>query len=74
MSFDYSKLLGKITEVYGTQYNFAKALEVSERTLSLKLNNKRAWTQTEMSKCIKLLNIPEKNIPQYFFASKVQFC
>jgi hypothetical protein len=73
MLFDYSKLLGRITEIYGTQYNFAKALEVSERTLSLKLNNKRAWTQIEISKCIKLLNISEKNIPQYFFTSKVQF-
>ncbi|BDP83376.1 hypothetical protein EfmAA610_05860 [Enterococcus faecium] len=40
MSFDYSKLSGKIVEKYGTQYNFSIALGLSERSLSLKLNNR----------------------------------
>ena len=37
MSFDYSKLAGAIHEKFRTQANFAKAIGLSERSLSLKL-------------------------------------
>lgn len=40
MAFDYRKLLGKIVEKYGTQIKFAEAMELSKRSLSLKLNGK----------------------------------
>ena len=40
MAYNYSKLLGKITEKFGTQGNFAKSMNISERSLSLKLTNK----------------------------------
>lgn len=72
MCFDYNNLLGKIVQKYGTQYNFAIAMEVSERTLSLKLNNKIPWKQTEIEKAINLLGISKKDIPEYFFKNKVQ--
>ena len=36
MSFNYSKLRGRIIEKFGTQGCFARKLGVSERTLSLK--------------------------------------
>ena len=39
--YDYKKLRGKIVEKYATMQNFAKSMEWSERTLSLKINNKR---------------------------------
>ena len=32
MAFDFRKLNGRIVEKYGTQYNFAKALGLSEET------------------------------------------
>lgn len=73
MIFDYSELLGKITAKYGTQYNFAIALGVSERTLSLKLNNKVPWTQKEIEKCVHLLELPRRDISKYFFKLQVQF-
>ena len=38
MAFDYSKLRGKIVEKFGTQTEFSKAMNLSERTMSLKLN------------------------------------
>ena len=50
MSFDYSKLSGRIVEKYGTQYNFSIALGLSERSLSLKLNNRVPWKSTELQK------------------------
>lgn len=69
---DYSKLKGKITELYSTQGNFAKALNMSERSLSLKLNSEIDWKQTEIVNAINLLGIPKKEIDQYFFTAKVQ--
>lgn len=72
MSFDYSKFKGKIKENYDTQERFAKALGVSERTLSLKLNNKIAFNQLEIQKILDLLEIDEKEIPKYFFTPEVQ--
>jgi CDP-diacylglycerol pyrophosphatase len=72
MSFDYSKLSGKIREMYGTQSNFAKALDMSERSLSLKLGGKRSWTQDEMDRAISCLKLNAQDIPDYFFKKKVQ--
>ena len=39
MPYDYSKLNGRIVEKCGTQANFAEMMGLSERTISLKLNN-----------------------------------
>lgn len=68
MAFDYSKLAGKIREKFGTQMNFAAAMEISERTLSLKMNNRIAWTQTEIIKACNLLGVKAKEVHLYFFA------
>lgn len=72
MPFDYGKLKGRIKEYYDTQRCFAKALGVSERTLSLKLNNKIFFSQDEIRKCSELLNIETDKILIYFFKEKVQ--
>ena len=72
MDFNYDKLKGKIVEKFGTQGNFAKALGVSERTLSLKLNNRIFFSQDEISRMTKLLNIELWEIQDYFFKHKVQ--
>ncbi len=72
MSFDYSKLDGKITEKFGTRGAFAKEMEISERTLSLKMNAKVQWKHDEIHRACELLGIPVEEIPQYFFTLKVQ--
>lgn len=72
MSNDYSHLLGKIVEVFGTQANFALAMGLSERSISLKLNNKVRWKDDEIAKAVELLNIDVDLIPRYFFKYKVQ--
>ncbi len=71
MDYDYSKLRGRIRERFGTQDNFAKAMEMSFSTLSLKLNNKAEWTQDEMRRACRLLEINENNIITYFFTHEV---
>lgn len=72
MCYNYSKLNGKIVEKYGTQSKFAEAMGLSERTISLKLNNLVAWKQTEITKAIDILDIPANKIQDYFFNQKVQ--
>ena len=71
MSNDYSKLLGAITEKMGTQLAFAQAMGVSERSISLKLNNKVSWKDSEISKAVEVLGLNPKDIPAYFFKYKV---
>lgn len=68
MPYNYSKLLGRIVEIVGTQSNFASKMELSERTISLKLNGKIGWKQSEIAKACDVLSIPDTDIPVYFFA------
>ena len=71
MSHDYSKLLGKIVEKCGTQLIFSERMGLSERTISLKLNRKVPWKDTEIVKAAEILEIPSNEIVEYFFKIKV---
>lgn len=71
LSYDYSALLGRIVEKFGTQYNFAIAMGLSERSISLKLNGKVSWRDNEISEAVDLLDLDASDIPQYFFKIKV---
>ena len=72
MSFKYAKLSGKIKEKFKTQERFAVAMDMSSRSISLKLNNKREWKQNEIDKACELLDISTNEIGEFFFASNVQ--
>ena len=72
MVFDYSKLDGKIREVFGTQAKFAEAMELSERTVSMKLNNLRSWKQNEMIEALGVLGLSFFDLVEYFFTLEVQ--
>lgn len=72
MKYDYSKLRGKIVEKYKTISQFAKEIGISERTLSLKLNNQRQFKQSEIEQCRKSLGLKDSEIQTYFFTKKVQ--
>lgn len=65
--FDYSKLKGRIREICGTNTIFAKKLGCSLNTLSAKLNNKNEFTQSDIIKSIRILNIKVDEISEYFF-------
>lgn len=67
MSASYAKLRGKIKEKYGSQDNFAAAMEMDRSTLSLKLNGKSDWTRTEIEKSCYLLQISAVDVYAYFF-------
>lgn len=67
----YSKLRGKIREVFGTQEAFANAMNMDRSTLSLKLNGKSEWTCSEIEKACGLLYINIADVHAYFFTKKV---
>ena len=72
MAFNYNKLRGKIVEIYGSQIEFAKAMKWSEKTLSLKLNGRVPWKQTDIMTAVQILGLSESDIQDYFFAVEVQ--
>lgn len=65
--FDYSKLRGRIRQLYGTETKFAAVIGMSTVSLSAKLNNKVGWSESEIMKCLELLKIPLKHVTEYFF-------
>lgn len=72
MPYDYSELCGDIIKKYGARYRFASAIGLSERSLSLKLNGKVDWKQSEIIKACNLLGISSQDVAKYFFSLKVQ--
>ena len=72
MKYNYDKLQGKIKEVFNTQDNFAKAIGCSVTSVNYKLNNKRKFTQDEISKSVVVLNLLPSDISIYFFNQKVE--
>lgn len=70
--FDYSKLRGKIKEVFGTQDAYADAIGLGRVSVSQRLNNQLEFSQQEMLKSADVLGFPRGQIPEYFFAEKVQ--
>lgn len=72
MAYNYSKLIGRIIEKCGTQAAFAKQMGLSERSISLKLNNKIKFKQNEIQRAIEILNLRSCDIGIYFFTLEVQ--
>jgi transcriptional regulator with XRE-family HTH domain len=67
MKFNHSKLLGKIRECGFTQEQVAKAIGISEYSLSKKLKNRSKFNSAEMLAIGKMLNIPTNKFSEYFF-------
>lgn len=57
MSFDYSKLRGRIIEKYGSQKKFAEALSTTEKTVTFKMNGYTPFKQSEIIEWCTLLDI-----------------
>lgn len=70
--YDYSDLDALIVKHFGKRYGFAKAMGISEHSLSYKMNNKQKWKQPEITKACLLLDIPDKDVGSIFFTLMVQ--
>lgn len=67
MKYAYRKLKGRITEVFGTQAEFAKVLGLSKNSVSKKLTGKTEFSQSDVERWAKLLNIERKDYGEFFF-------
>ena len=67
----YSKLKGKIKEVFGTNQAFADAMGKDVSTISAKLNNKSTWKREDIENACELLHIPIEEVHIYFFVQKL---
>ena len=72
MPYDYSALSGEINRQFGTRYNFAKSMGLSERSLSLKMTGKVDWRQKEIQRACQILGIADQDVVRFFFTLKVQ--
>ena len=72
MVYDYSKLNGKSVEVCGSQAEFARRMEMSQHSVSHKLNNKVGFRQDEIETALDVLGIARDQVADYFFTRKVQ--
>ncbi|HBG1246777.1 TPA: DUF739 family protein [Clostridioides difficile] len=71
MTYNYNSLTRRIKEKFNTQKNFSREIGLSRTSLNLRLNNKREFSQEEILKSIKVLDLKEEDIPEYFFKLRV---
>lgn len=64
---NYSKLRGRIYEKFGSIAAFADAMESGKPSISRKLRGIIPWTQKDILRAVRLLDIPNENIADYFF-------
>lgn len=76
MEFDYSKLIGRIIEKFGSRKAFAEAYDISENAMSRKLNGKMTITTDDIKRMSlpEFLDIQPAEYHEYFFKTKVQEC
>lgn len=67
MAKTYNKIRGKIVEVFGSQREFAKAIGLSEQSVTAKLNGRTDLSQDDILKWADALNLKASDIGNYFF-------
>lgn len=72
MSHDYSKLRGMIYEKFGTAKKFADTVGINPSNLSGKLSGKIPFTQNDIDKIIKALNLESSEVGDFFYKLKTQ--
>lgn len=72
MLMDYSKLIGRIIEKFGSRTAFAEAMGLKVEALSRRLNRGKSFETEEYIKACELLDIPPKDMHLYFFTPKLR--
>lgn len=71
MSFDFSKLLGRMKEYGYTQATMANFLGISENAFTNKIKGRHYFTALEIASICNFLDIIKEEIGKYFFTVKV---
>lgn len=72
MAKDFSKLIGRIVEKFGTRSAFCKALGKNPEWLSRRLNGITEFSTDEIIISADMLEIDPQDISLYFFTLKVR--
>lgn len=72
MPVDYSKLIGRIIEKFGTRTAFAEAMGKKSEAISRRLNNQTKWQTDEYILACALLDIKPEEVYAYFFTPKLR--
>lgn len=67
MNFNYEKLRGRIREQMHSDTVFAKRLGISKTSLSLRLNNQIHFSQRDIYRSMRILQISPEELGVYFF-------
>lgn len=67
MPYKYNKLRGRIIEKFGSIRAFVKELDMSEVSVSKKLNGKTGFSQEDMDTWAEILDIQLSEYGEYFF-------
>lgn len=62
----YAKLNARIVEKFGRATRFAEAMEMSDATISQRLNGEYPWKINEVEKAVKLLGIKRREVAEFF--------
>ncbi|RHU80474.1 DUF739 family protein [Clostridiaceae bacterium OM08-6BH] len=65
--FNYRKLRGRIIEIYGSQKKFSETIDLSEQSITAKLNGRSDFSQADILKWSDALLIDKNDIGTYFF-------
>ena len=68
--YDYSRLMGRIIEKFGTISKFADSIRKTRQHISRILNNKAFLSVNELDLWRLALEIDVEDIPLYFFVHK----
>ena len=65
--FNYRKLRGRIIDIYGSQKKFSETIDLSEQSITAKLNGRSDFSQADILKWSDALLIDKNDIGTYFF-------
>ena len=69
--YNYSKLLGRLTELGIDRERFADIIGIKRTSLYKRLNSELQFKQDEINKAMQALNIPQIDVWEYFFNKNV---
>lgn len=74
VEFDFSRLIGRIVERFGSRRAFCTVAGISEAILSSRVNNQSPFKDYEIFSFCKpeLLDIKDDEVVAYFFTEKVR--
>lgn len=74
VEFDFSRLIGRIVERFGSRRAFCTAAGMSEASLSSRVNNLSPFKDYEIFRFCgsELLDINDDEVVAYFFTEKVR--